>query len=66
MKTRTVKITLEGFGSYLSMEKGSFTVKDKNGSVERYPVFENIIDEIRIKSGNSVSSGALASCGFWE
>jgi hypothetical protein len=26
MKTKTVKIALEGFGSYLGMEEGCFTV----------------------------------------
>jgi hypothetical protein len=32
MKTKTVKITLEGFGSYLGMEKGCFIVKDREGN----------------------------------
>jgi CRISPR-associated endonuclease Cas1 len=65
LKTKTVKIALEGFGSYLGMEKGCFVVKDRNGETERYPLFENQISEVQIKSGNSVSSGALASLGFW-
>jgi CRISPR-associated protein Cas1 len=65
LKTKTVKIALEGFGSYLGMEKGCFVVKDRNGMTERYPLFENQISEVQIKSGNSVSSGALASLGFW-
>jgi CRISPR/Cas system-associated endonuclease Cas1 len=65
MKTKTVKIALEGFGSYLGMEKGCFIVRNREGQTERYPMFENVIDEIRIKSRNSVSSEALASCGFW-
>jgi len=65
VKTKTVKIALEGFGSYLGMEKGCFTVKNREGQTAKYPLFENQIDEIRIKSGNTVSSGALACCGFW-
>jgi CRISPR-associated protein Cas1 len=65
MKTKTVKIALEGFGSYLGMEKGCFIVKNKQGKTDRYPLFENLIDEIKVKSGNFLSSGALASCGFW-
>lgn len=28
MKTKNVKVALEGFGSYLGMEKGSFVVKN--------------------------------------
>jgi CRISPR-associated endonuclease Cas1 len=65
MKTKTIKIALEGYGSYLGMEKGCFTVKNREGNTRKYPLFENQIDEIRIKSGNSISSSALASCGFW-
>ena len=47
------------------MEKGCFVVKDKHGKVERYPVFEKEIGEVILKSGNAVSTGALASMGFW-
>ena len=65
MKTKTVKIALEGFGSYLGMEKGCFMVKHENGNTDKYPLFENLITEIRVKSGNSISTGALACCGFW-
>jgi CRISPR-associated endonuclease Cas1 len=66
MKTKTVKLTLNGYGSYLGMEKGCFIIKDKHGKTEKYPLFENEISEVQIKSGNSVSSGALASLGFWN
>jgi CRISPR-associated protein Cas1 len=65
MKTKTVKITLEGLGSYLGMEKGCFVVKNREGETKRYALFENEISEVQIRSGNSISSGALASCGFW-
>lgn len=37
--SKTHKIILDTHGSYLGMEKGCFTVKDKNGQVERYPPF---------------------------
>lgn len=65
MKSKTAKIALEGFGSYLGMQKGCFTVRDKEGNVKRYPLFESEIGEIQIRSGNTVSSGALTSIGFW-
>ena len=42
-----------------------FHVKNREGKIEKYSLFENLIDEIKIKSGNFLSSGALASCGFW-
>jgi hypothetical protein len=36
MKTKTVKITLEDYGSYLGMEKGCFTVKNREGNARAY------------------------------
>jgi len=66
VRAKVEKIVLDGFGSYLGMEKGCFIVKDRNENVERYPLFENEIGEVILKSGNFVSTGALASCGFWD
>ncbi len=65
MKSKVAKLMLDDSGSYLGMEKGCFTIKDKHGKVERYPLFENEIGEVILKSGNVVSTGALASLGFW-
>ena len=65
--TRTeIKLVLDGNGSYLGMEKGCFVLKDKKGTVNKYPLFEQEIDEVILKSGNSISTGALASFGFWD
>ena len=55
----TSKLILDGYGSYLSMEKGCYVVKDKHGNVNKYPMFENIVDEVILKSGNTVTVGAL-------
>ncbi len=55
-----------GMDLYLGMEKGCFVLKDKNGGINRYPLFEQEIDEVILKSGNSISTGALASFGFWD
>ncbi len=60
------KIILENNGSFLGMEKGCFTVKDRKGNVERYPLFEKEISEVVLKSGNCVSTGALSALGFWN
>jgi len=65
LKAKVLKIVLDGNGFYLGREKGCLVVRDKDGNVQRYPLFENEIGEIRIRSGNTVSSGALATCGFW-
>jgi CRISPR-associated protein Cas1 len=64
--SKTQKLILDGHGSYLGMEKGCFTVRDKQGKVQRFPLFENEIGEVILKSGNMVSTGALASLGFWD
>jgi len=65
MKTKVSKIVLDGRGSYLGMEKGCFVLRDREKNVQKYPLFENEIGEVVLKSGNSVSTGALASLGFW-
>jgi CRISPR-associated protein Cas1 len=62
---KALKIELLDYGSYFGMEKGCFVVRDKQGNTEKYPLFESEIGEIQFKSGNMVSTGALASCGFW-
>lgn len=45
--------------------KGCLIVKTKEGKQKNYPLSEDSISEIRIKSGNTISAGALATCGFW-
>ena len=64
--SKTQKIILDSQGSYLGMEKGCFVVKDRKGNSEKYPLFEKEIGEVILKSGNAVSTGALASLGFWD
>jgi CRISPR-associated protein Cas1 len=65
VRTKTQKLILDSNGAYLGMEKGCFSVRDRNGNVSRYPLFEKEIGEVILKSGNAVSTGALASMGFW-
>jgi len=65
-KAKVKKIVLDRYGSFLGMEKGCFIVRDKHGIVEKYPFFEEEIGEVVLKTGNTISIGALASLGFWE
>jgi len=65
MKAKTVKIFLDDHGSFLGRGKGCLIVRDRKGEVEEYPLFENEIGEVHVRIGNSVSSGALATCAFW-
>ena len=63
---RNQRLVLDGNGQYLGMSKGCFVLRDRKGQEEKYPVFENQIKEVILQSGNSVSTGALASLGFWD
>jgi CRISPR-associated protein Cas1 len=65
MRSKVLKIVLNEHGSYLGMEKGCFVVRDKEGNIQRYPLFEDEIGEVVLKSGNMISTGALACMGFW-
>jgi CRISPR-associated protein Cas1 len=40
-------------------------VRNSEGKEVKYPLVENEIGEVQIKSGNAVSAGALATLGFW-
>lgn len=63
---KTLKISLDKQGSYLGMQKGCFVVKNKQGDAKRYPLFEKELGLVELRSGNCVSTGALASLGFWD
>ncbi len=64
-QARSQRIVMDGNGSYLGMSKGCFVLKDRNGNEKKYPLFENEIKEVVLRSGNLVSTGALSSLGFW-
>jgi CRISPR-associated protein Cas1 len=55
----------DGFGSFLSRKEGCLVVRDREGNSESYPLGENEIGEIQVRSGNALSAGALTSCCFW-
>ena len=64
-RVKSRKIVLEGYGSYLKMEKGCFVVKDTKGNKKSYPVIEKDLGEITLGEGNVVTTGALVYCGLW-
>ena len=59
------KIVLSSYGSYLGVQKGCFVVRTNHDEEEKYPLFEREIGEVVLKTGNTVSTGALATMGFW-
>jgi CRISPR-associated endonuclease Cas1 len=65
MRANIEKIILDGHGSYLGVERGCFVVKNKEQKERRYPLFESEVGEVVLKTGNTVSTGALATMGFW-
>ncbi|MEM2972043.1 MAG: CRISPR-associated endonuclease Cas1 [Candidatus Bathyarchaeia archaeon] len=62
---KVVNLRLDSFGSFLGMEKGCIILRDKNGKVEKYPLFEAEIGEVVLQSGNLVSTRALSALVFW-
>jgi CRISPR-associated protein Cas1 len=66
MKAKVQKIILNDHGFYLGMEKGCLTVRDREGNVQKFSMFDNEIGEIVLTSGNAISTSVLASCGFWN
>jgi CRISPR-associated protein Cas1 len=66
VKAKTIQLAVDSFGSFLGMEKGCFVLRDKNGNEKRYPLFEDEIGSVQLRSGNTVSVGALASLAFWQ
>jgi hypothetical protein len=55
LKTKTVKISLDSFGSFLGREKGCLVVRNREGKVKWYPLMGNAVSEIQIASRIAVS-----------
>jgi CRISP-associated protein Cas1 len=66
MRAKISKISLDNYGSYLGRKEGCLVVYDKKKKEERFPLFANEIGEIQLRSGNTVSTGVLATCGYWN
>lgn len=64
-RVKEFKIILDTYGSYLGMEKGCIVLRDKKGIETRYPLCEDLVGEIVLKSGNMISTDLLSSLGFW-
>jgi len=64
--SKTLKIELSEYGSYLGRDEGCFELRDKNGNVKRYPHFEKQIGECILKSGSYVSTDALIDLALWN
>ena len=63
--TKTEKIiVLKPYGKYLGYANNKFIIRDKkNNTTKETPFYK--VGEIILQTGNTVSTGALASAGFW-
>ncbi len=64
--SKSLKIELGEYGSYLGRDAGCFEVRNKHGEVEHYPHFEKEIGECVLKSGSYVSVDALIDLMLWN
>ena len=64
--SKTLKIELSNYGSYLGRDAGCFEVKGKDGKVETYPHFEKQVGECVLRSGSYVSVDALIDLALWN
>ena len=63
--TKTLEIRLAGYGDMLSCREGSLVIKNKDKK-KFYPLFENEIGSIILKTGNLASVGALVTAAYWN
>jgi len=64
--SKSLRIELSDYGSYLGRDAGCFEVRNKNGKVEHYPHFEKEVGECVLKSGSYVSVDALIDLALWN
>lgn len=64
--SKTLKLALDDYGSYLGRGEGCFEVRHKDKTVSRYPHFEREIGECVLRSGNYVSVDALIDLALWN
>lgn len=57
---------LESWGEYLGTENGCYFIKDRWGEFKKYPFMENAITEVVLRSGNVVSTVALAQLATYN
>jgi CRISPR/Cas system-associated endonuclease Cas1 len=63
--SKTLEIKLEGYGDFFGTRQGTLLIRDKNKKEKTFPLFENEIGSVILKTGNLTSVGALATCSFW-
>ena len=65
-RSRTEKIALEGYGSYMGRDERCFIIRDREGNIQRYSQYQKEIGETIPKEGNYVSVDALRDLMLWN
>jgi CRISPR/Cas system-associated endonuclease Cas1 len=64
--SKTLKVELSNYGSYMGRAEGCFEVREKTGKIKQYPHFQKEIGECILKSGSYVSVDALVDLALWN
>ena len=64
--SKTLKIELSNYGSYLGRAEGCFEIRNRGNKTEQYPHFQKEIGECVLKSGSYVSVDALVDLALWN
>jgi CRISPR-associated protein Cas1 len=64
--SKTLKVELSDYGSYLGRAEGCFEIRDKAGKTQQYPHFKKEIGEAVLKSGSYVSVDVLIDLALWN
>src|SRR4030067_2764664 len=65
-RSKVVNVLVNTFGNYLGTQNGCIVLRDNiNKKEKKYPLFENEVGEMVIRSGNLVSTDALSSLASW-
>jgi len=58
---KAVDLVLDTYGSFQEWKKGCIILRDRNGKTEKYPLIQEEVGEVVLKSGNMISTGLLDS-----
>ncbi len=63
--SKVLKIEVGEYGSFFGTKQGTLLVRDKNRKETKYPLFEDEVGTVVLRTGSLASVGALATCGFF-
>jgi CRISPR-associated endonuclease Cas1 len=61
---KVLSLALES-GSFLGRSEGCLTVRDCKGQTQKYPLVSDELGQIEVRSGSTISVGAMVSMAYW-